>query len=102
MLSVPPRPRSSRCTTSPSASAKRFSSARVSAFFASLARAAGYAAVYDFSDLDVFAQHVAHVLEQQGPVFATLHVEPSKPLHYDYPSLYDPEKRKAFKSAWQG
>jgi len=69
--------------------------------FAGLARAAGYAAVYDFSDLDVFAQHVAHVLEQQGPVFATLHVEPSKPLHYDYPSLYDPEKRKAFKSAWQ-
>jgi hypothetical protein len=34
-------------------------------------------------------------------VFATLHVEPSKPLVYDYPSLYDPEKRKAFKLAWR-
>lgn len=69
--------------------------------FAGMARAAGYAAVYDFADLGVFAQQAAHVLEQQGPVFATLHVEPSKPLTYDYPSLYDPKKREAFKAAWQ-
>jgi hypothetical protein len=41
------------------------------------------------------------VLEQDGPVFATLHVAPSKPLQYDYASLYDPEKREAFKAAWQ-
>jgi hypothetical protein len=34
-------------------------------------------------------------------VFATLHVEPSKPLFYDYLSLYDPAKRQAFKAAWQ-
>ncbi len=40
--------------------------------FAALARAAGYAAVYEFSDLGVFAQQIAHVLEQDGPVFATL------------------------------
>ena len=69
--------------------------------FASMARSAGYAACYDFADLDVFTQQVAHVLEQDGPVFATLHVEPSKPLFYDYPSLYDPAKRQAFKAAWQ-
>jgi len=69
--------------------------------FAALARGAGYAGVYDFADLDRFAQQVAHVLEQSGPVFATLHIEPSKPLTYDYPSLYDPAKRKAFKTAWQ-
>ena len=68
--------------------------------FAALARGAGYAAVYDFSDLKVFAQQVAHVLEQDGPVFATLHVEPTEPLTYDYPSLYDPKKRAAFKAAW--
>jgi sulfopyruvate decarboxylase subunit beta len=68
--------------------------------FAALARAAGYAAVYDFADLDVFAQQAAHLLEQDGPVFATLHVEPSQPLIYDYASLYDPAKRKAFKAAW--
>ncbi|MFZ3357991.1 MAG: thiamine pyrophosphate-dependent enzyme [Xanthobacteraceae bacterium] len=69
--------------------------------FAALARAAGYAAVYDFSDLDIFTQQVGHVLEQDGPVFATLHIEPSKPLIYDYASLYDPAKREAFKAAWQ-
>lgn len=68
--------------------------------FASMARAAGYAAVYDFSDLGAFTQQVAHVLEQDGPIFATLHVEPSKPLIYDYASLYDPAKREAFKEAW--
>ena len=69
--------------------------------FAGMARSAGYAAVYDFSDLGAFTQQVAHVLEQDGPVFATLHIEPSKPLKYDYPSLYDPAKRKAFKEALQ-
>lgn len=69
--------------------------------FAGMARASGYAAAYDFSVLKIFEQQVAHVLEQEGPVFATLHVEPSKPLTYDYPSLYDPEKRKAFKTAWR-
>jgi sulfopyruvate decarboxylase subunit beta len=68
--------------------------------FAGMARAAGYAACYDFADLDVFTQQVAHVIEQEGPVFATLHVEPSQPLTYDYPSLYDPAKRQAFKAAW--
>jgi phosphonopyruvate decarboxylase len=68
--------------------------------FAGLARAAGYAACYDFSDLGSFTQQVAHVLEQDGPVFATLRVEPSKPLEYDYPSLYDPAKRAAFKAAF--
>jgi sulfopyruvate decarboxylase subunit beta len=70
--------------------------------FAGMARSAGYAAVYDFADLDAFTQQVAHVLEQDGPVFATLRVEPSAPLNYDYPKIYDPKKRAAFKAAWQG
>ncbi|HTV30602.1 MAG TPA: thiamine pyrophosphate-dependent enzyme, partial [Xanthobacteraceae bacterium] len=69
--------------------------------FAAMARGAGYAAVYDFFDLKNFEQQIGHVLEQQGPVFATLHVEPSQKLKYDYPSLYDPEKRKAFKAQWR-
>jgi hypothetical protein len=66
-----------------------------------MARSSGYAATYDFSDLRMFEQQVGHVLEQDGPVFATLHIEPSKPLTYDYPSLYDPAKRKAFKALWR-
>jgi phosphonopyruvate decarboxylase len=70
--------------------------------FASMARAAGYAAAYDFSDLKIFEQQVGHVLDQDGPVFATLHIEPSRELEYDYPSLYDPKKREAFKEAFHG
>jgi sulfopyruvate decarboxylase subunit beta len=68
--------------------------------FAAMAKSAGYAATYEFSDLRMFEQQIAHVLEQDGPVFATLHVAPSKPLTYDYESLYDPKKRAAFKEAW--
>ena len=41
------------------------------------------------------------MLKQDGPVFATLRVEPSKPLTYDYPNLYDPARRKALKAALQ-
>jgi len=32
------------------------------------------------------------------PVF--VYVEPAKPLKCDYASLYDLEKRRAFKAAW--
>jgi sulfopyruvate decarboxylase subunit beta len=69
--------------------------------FAAMARSAGYAQAYEFSDLANFEQQAAHVLKQDGPVFATLHVEPSKPLTYDYPKLYDPARRKALKAALQ-
>ena len=67
--------------------------------FAGMARSAGYRHVHDFSDLANFEQQAAHVLKQDGPVFATLHVERSKPLSYDYPKLYDPARRKALKAA---
>ena len=69
--------------------------------FAAMARAAGYAHVHDFSQLANFEQQAAHVLKQDGTVFATLHVEPTKPLPYDYPNLYDPARRKALKAALQ-
>ncbi len=42
------------------------------------------------------------MLKQDGPVFATLRVEPIGPLNYDYPKLYDPARRKAIKDALQG
>ena len=67
--------------------------------FASMAKSAGYAHVYEFSQLANFEQQAGHVLKQEGPVFATLHVEPSGPLTYDYPNLYDPARRKALKAA---
>ncbi len=67
--------------------------------FASMAKAAGYPHFYDFTQLGNFEQQAGHVLKQEGPVFATLRVEPTKPLNYDYPKLYDPERRKALKAA---
>jgi thiamine pyrophosphate-dependent acetolactate synthase large subunit-like protein len=67
--------------------------------FAAMARAAGFAYAYDFADLANFEQQAGHVLGVAGPVFACLRVEPSKPLHYDYPKLYDPLRRAALKAA---
>jgi sulfopyruvate decarboxylase subunit beta len=69
--------------------------------FAAMARAAGYVQAYDFSELQNFEQQAGHVLKQEGPVFATLRVEPSKPLTYDYPKLYDAKRRQAIKAALQ-
>ena len=69
--------------------------------FAAMARSAGYAHAHEFSELANFEQQAAHVLKQEGPVFATLHVEPSGPLTYDYPKLYDPARRKAIREALQ-
>jgi len=67
--------------------------------FAAMARAAGYRHVHDFSDLANFEQQAAHVVQQDGPVFATLRVERAKQLIYDYPKLYDAARRKALKAA---
>jgi sulfopyruvate decarboxylase subunit beta len=67
--------------------------------FATMARSAGYAQAHDFSDLANFEQQAGHMLAQDGPVFATLHVERAKPLSYDYPRLYDPARRSALKAA---
>ncbi len=64
-----------------------------------MARAAGYAQFARVPQLANFEQQAAHLIKQDGPVFATLRVEPSKPLTYDYPKLYDAARRKAIKEA---
>jgi thiamine pyrophosphate-dependent acetolactate synthase large subunit-like protein len=66
--------------------------------FSGLARSAGYAHTYDFSELASFEQQVGHVIAQEGPVFGTLFVERSRPLTYDYPALYAADKRRAIKA----
>jgi thiamine pyrophosphate-dependent acetolactate synthase large subunit-like protein len=67
--------------------------------FSGMARASGYAHAHEFSELASFEQQVGHVLSEDGPVFATLRVERSRPLTYDYPTLYAADKRKALKAA---
>src|SRR5215468_12674787 len=66
--------------------------------FSGLARSAGYAHVFDFNELASFEQQVGHVIGLEGPVFATLHVERSRPLTYNYPALYAADKRRAIKA----
>jgi hypothetical protein len=67
--------------------------------FSAMAKAAGYAECHAFSELASFEQQIGHVLGEAGPVFATLKVERSKPLTYDYPLLYAADKRTAIKAA---
>jgi hypothetical protein len=66
--------------------------------FAGIAKSAGYAHTYDFTEIKSFEQQIGHVLTQSGPVFGTLHVERTRPLTYDYPGLYAAEKRRALKA----
>ena len=70
--------------------------------FTGMAKASGYAQCHEFSELASFEQQIGHVLGQDGPVFATLEVERSQPLTYDYRALYAAEKRQALKAALQG
>jgi len=44
--------------------------------FAEMAKGAGYAAVYEFDDLEDFTVNVEGVLKQKGPVFVTVKVVP--------------------------
>jgi sulfopyruvate decarboxylase subunit beta len=68
--------------------------------FNALARAAGYRAVHDFASLDAFEPRIAEMLRQQGPVFATLHVEKGALApQFNYRRLDDPALRGTFRAA---
>jgi len=44
--------------------------------FATIARGAGFASVFEFSDVDSWRSGITDVLGAAGPVFAVLHVAP--------------------------
>ena len=67
--------------------------------FAGLARASGYATVYEFSDLKIFEQQIGAVLSETGPVFVDLKIEPTRPQQRDYNRMHGAETRQAFKDA---
>ncbi len=67
--------------------------------FCGFARAAGYRNVHEFSDLKIFGQRIGAVLEEEGPVFATLKIVPSGPQERDYSHLHGEHVRKAFRDA---
>ena len=67
--------------------------------FAGLARAAGYRSVHEFADLAQFGARIAAVLQEDGPVFATLKVVPGDAYPQDFPALHSAERRRRFKAA---
>lgn len=69
--------------------------------FAGLARAAGYAQVFEFDGLNKFAADLPTVLSAPGPVFATLKVTAADPLPMDYGYIHSDAVRQEFKQAVQ-
>jgi phosphonopyruvate decarboxylase len=67
--------------------------------FAGLAKGAGYRNVHEFADLDKFTAEIAGILGAEGPVFIELRVEVGPDVERDYPRLYAPETRVAFRKA---
>jgi len=69
--------------------------------FAGLARAAGYAEVFEFDGLNRFAAELPEVLSTPGPVFVTLKIVPGDAPELDYVWLHGEPVRREFKDAIQ-
>ncbi len=67
--------------------------------FAGIAREAGYRNVFTFDDLPAWENSVPGVLEEDGPTFVDLHVEPGNPYKKDLSRLYSVEYRERFRHA---
>ena len=65
--------------------------------FDNLAREAGYASVFAFDNLPDFESSLGAVLEETGPVFVNLEVEPGGSYPQSYAELHSRERRLAFK-----
>jgi phosphonopyruvate decarboxylase len=71
--------------------------------FNGLARAADYRALLEFAALSDFEARIGEVLRQEGPVFATLHLEKGALApQFDYRRLDEPGRRDAFRAALRG
>ena len=67
--------------------------------FAGLAREAAYPKTYTFDNLDEWDRAVDHILQEDGPIFIDLHVEPGESYPEDFRRLYDIEYRERFRRA---
>jgi phosphonopyruvate decarboxylase len=67
--------------------------------FAGFAHAAGYRSVHEFSDARIFEQRIGAVLEEKGPVFATLKLAAGGAQERDYSRVHSESVRKAFRDA---
>jgi sulfopyruvate decarboxylase subunit beta len=67
--------------------------------FTGLARAAGYPTAYAFDKLNDWEAAIDRILQEDGPIFVDLKVEPGAPYPEDFRRLYDVEYRERFRSA---
>jgi sulfopyruvate decarboxylase subunit beta len=67
--------------------------------FTGLARAAGYPMTYAFDKLDDWEAAIDRILQEDGPIFVDLKVEPGAPYPEDFRRLYDVEYRERFRRA---
>ena len=67
--------------------------------FAGLARAAGYARVYELSTLEELERDIGAILGATGPVFVDLKLVPGEKVIPDYDALYAASGREAFRAA---
>ena len=67
--------------------------------FSDLARAAGYRSCRTFDGLSEFEGAIKGLLNDQGPVFVDLKIEPGAPPKYDYDLMHSAKPRAAFKTA---
>jgi phosphonopyruvate decarboxylase len=65
--------------------------------FAAIARGAGWKNVHSFFDLEVFRNELPTVLNQTGPVFVNLLVEPGRVAAPKYAFIHSAEARERFR-----
>ena len=69
--------------------------------FAGMAREAGYAAAFEFSELADFEAKIAEILDMRGPVFVCLKAEIGEEYPKDYVVIHSAESRQIFRQALQ-
>jgi sulfopyruvate decarboxylase subunit beta len=71
--------------------------------FAGLAKAAGFKHTSTISSLEQFKAEMPKLLNQPGPTFVCLKVEPGgqSPHHGNYPYIHGPETRERFRTGLQ-
>lgn len=67
--------------------------------FAAMAKAAGYAHTHEIADLADFNDRIDGILDQDGPVFVDLKVEPGEKSPRDYSIMHGPKMREDFRAA---
>lgn len=66
--------------------------------FGTIAKGAGWTRVHRYSALDVFAKELHSVLEQPGPIFVSLDLEPGRKSPSNYEFIHSAQARDQFRT----